>query len=309
MSSAALIAQAAQAPPEVADSLYHLARGEAIRESIRTCTRCPLHESRRNAVPFSGTPGPIAFIGEAPGAEEDISGLPFVGRSGQVLTDILESMGLRRYQFPILNTIACRPPRNDYSLAVEADAPLRCTVHFKAQLDYLGSWCLVLLGGRAVSKFMPGYSVGEARKKGPHWTPEGHYIIPTYHPAFTLRNPAARNWLSTDLSILPAILAGEHETPFPKSYDPSAPLAKFNGSLDSATVKRRFRIDGYIVLYTRLFNDTIVVTRDRSVVPRRHLTLPRYTLAEICRLGQIPNQAHLRRVHVLKRELGVEVTV
>lgn len=309
MSSAALITQALSAPPEVAESLFHLAHGEAIRESIRACTRCPLHKSRRQAVPFAGTPGPIALIGEAPGAEEDRVGQPFVGASGRLVDSILEAMGLHRWQFPVLNTIACRPPRNDYSKAEEVSAPQLCNTHVQAQLAYLGSWCLVLFGGRAISKYIPDSTVRDARRGGPRWVGE-YYVIPTYHPAYALRgNADVVTTIAEDLSILPAILAGEHETPFPAKYDATASLLKFNGSLDAKTVERRFRLDGYIVLYSHLLGDTVVVTRHAGVIPMRHYTLPRYSLAEIMRLRHIPNQAMLRRVHLLKRELGVEVSV
>lgn len=305
MSSADLLAQAASAPPEVAESLYQLARGEAVKEAIRSCVRCPLHESRRNAVPFSGQPGPIAFVGEAPGANEDREGVPFIGASGRLLDTVLSSLSLARWQFPILNTIACRPPSNNYQRAVDLDAPNRCRVHFDAQLAYLGSWCLVLFGAKAISRYIDS-SVSNARKAGPRWVGE-FYVIPTYHPAYALRNPGAQHEIAKDLSILPAILAGEYETPFPPGYDPTASLLKFNPSLDPATLERRFRIDGYVVLFVKALNDTVVVTRSQSIIPMRHYTLPRYTLDEILRLVHLPNQAMLRRVHLLKRELGATV--
>ena len=333
MSSADLIAAALTSPPEVAESLYALAHGESIRETIRACTLCPLHESSTQRVPFEGSPSPVALIGEAPGASEDLIGSPFQGRAGVLLTQTLEAVGIARSSVGILNTICCRPPQNNYSIAIESGAVSACSRHFYAQLGYLGSWVLVLMGNSALQAFCPGESIGKARLR-PRWV-ESYYVIPTYHPAYALRSPDARTLIAKDLSRIPPILAGDREVPFPKGYDPMAPIEflrrQFNapltavvedallpdtrlkvhvggGDMDRTRVHKLWRRHGYVVVYTPLFNDTIVVWRSEGTyIEPKYAHLPRYTPEEIARLRHLRSQSQLRRVHLLKRELGVEV--
>ncbi len=165
----------------------------------KDCTKCPLAATRTQVVFGRGDPGAdLVFVGEAPGAEEDAQGLPFVGRSGQLLDRlVLEELGLERDEFFVMNTLMCRPPNNRDPLPEELDA---CRPWFDAKLAALRPKVIVSLGNFA-SKQLLDTKVGITKLRGQtyDWRP-GIVLVPTFHPAAALRgNPDAIASMRADL--------------------------------------------------------------------------------------------------------------
>ena len=158
---------------------------DTIAQRISQCSACPLGETRTNTVPGQGTPSPeIVFIGEGPGADEDQQGLAFVGRAGQLLTKIIGAMGLTRDQVWIGNIVKCRPPENRTPLPEEMEA---CIPYLKEQLALLKPKAIVCLGSTAVKGLLQ-VETGITKLRGTWMTFEGIDVMPTYHPAYLLRN-------------------------------------------------------------------------------------------------------------------------
>jgi len=160
---------------------------EAIRSEVLVCARCALSESRTQAVPGVGHPrAKLVFVGEAPGAEEDRRGEPFVGRAGQLLDKILEAIELRREDVHILNILKCRPPENRNPAPDEIVA---CRPFLERQLAVIEPKIIVALGLFA-AQWLTGkkLSLTRLRESGPHEY-AGIKVFATYHPAALLRNP------------------------------------------------------------------------------------------------------------------------
>lgn len=162
---------------------------EVIADETRACTRCALHDSRTQAVPGSGNPrAGLVLIGEAPGQEEDRQGLPFVGRSGQLLTDILRAIGFAREDVFICNILKCRPPGNRDPQRDEAAA---CTPYLERQLAVIQPRLILCLGRIAAQRLLgTDASLGSLRRSL-------HFfgtipVLATFHPAALLRNPAQK---------------------------------------------------------------------------------------------------------------------
>ena len=157
-------------------------------EQSKTCRKCRLADTRTNYVFGEGNPeAKIVVIGEAPGAEEDAQGRPFVGRSGKLLDKILEAIGFSRDDVFICNIIKCRPPANRNPHADEISC---CMPWLNAQLALLNPAVLLLLGKVAANTLLDNkQSMGNLRGKIIRWN--GYDVIVTYHPAALLRNP---NW-------------------------------------------------------------------------------------------------------------------
>ena len=157
-------------------------------EQSKNCTRCRLAATRTNFVFGEGNPeAQIVVIGEAPGAEEDAQGRPFVGRSGKLLDKILEAIGFSRDDVFICNIIKCRPPENRNPLSDEIEC---CMLWLKTQLQLIKPKILLLLGRVAANTVLDNkQSMGNLRGKIIRWS--GYDVIVTYHPAALLRNP---NW-------------------------------------------------------------------------------------------------------------------
>ncbi len=159
---------------------------EAIRAELGECTRCSLSRTRRNIVFGEGNPGAdILFVGEAPGGEEDRSGLPFVGRAGQLLNQILENgMGLSRAEVYICNVLKCRPPSNRTPQEEEVRA---CLTFLKKQISAVRPRVIVSLGLPAARALL-GVDEPMHRLRGTWHSYEGIPVMPTFHPAYVLRN-------------------------------------------------------------------------------------------------------------------------
>jgi DNA polymerase len=170
------------------------------------CSRCSLHESRTRVVPGQGSAHPeIMFVGEAPGFDEDRQGLAFVGRAGQLLTKMIGAMGLTREEVFIGNILKCRPPSNRTPLPDEMEA---CLPFLKRQIVLLQPKVIVALGGTAV-KGLLGLKAGITRLRGKWLRYEGIDLMPTYHPSYLLRNPAAKREAWEDLQAVLARIGRE----------------------------------------------------------------------------------------------------
>jgi DNA polymerase len=181
-----------------------------VAEAVAVCTRCALHETRTNTVPGQGTPTPeLMFIGEAPGADEDRQGLAFVGRAGGLLTKMIEAMGYTRDEVFIGNILKCRPPGNRAPLPDEMET---CMPYLKAQIAILKPRVIVALGATAVKGLLDD-STGITKLRGKWHTFEGIDLMPTFHPAYLLRNPAAKHDTWADLK---AVLAKLGKKPPPR---------------------------------------------------------------------------------------------
>jgi uracil-DNA glycosylase family 4 len=174
-----------------------------IREDLGDCTRCKLHPQRKNIVFGVGNPeAPLVFIGEAPGAEEDKQGEPFVGAAGQLLNKMIEAMGFSRQDVYICNILKCRPPGNRNP---EPDEIAQCEPFLRRQLAALRPRMLVCLGKFATQCLLRS-DAPISRLRGHFHEYEGIPLMPTFHPAFLLRNPAAKREVWDDLKQVMAEL-------------------------------------------------------------------------------------------------------
>lgn len=159
---------------------------EAIREDIGECTRCKLHEHRNKIVFGEGDPkAKLVFIGEGPGADEDASGRPFVGRAGQLLDKIIQAIGLKREDVYISNVVKCRPPGNR---TPERDEVATCEQFLFRQLALIRPQVIVALGSPAFQCLLrTKETITRARGEWRDWN--GIKVMPTFHPAYLLRSP------------------------------------------------------------------------------------------------------------------------
>ncbi len=169
---------------------------ESFTALAKQCTRCKLSASRTQVVVGSGnTNAELMFIGEAPGRDEDLAGEPFVGRAGQLLTDILKAMHLSREQVYIANVIKCRPPENRNPEADELEA---CRPYIKQQIEMVNPKVIVTLGKFALQS-MVNQTLTISAVRG-EWQSYGNIrLMPTYHPAYLLRTPSAKKDVWNDM--------------------------------------------------------------------------------------------------------------
>lgn len=173
--------------------------------TFKHCEACPLGTTRTKFVFGEGPPNAeLMFIGEGPGRDEDMSGRPFVGRAGQLLNKIIEAMGYRRDQVFIANVVKCRPPGNRTPLPDEMAA---CSPILRRQINAVNPKMIVVLGSTAL-RFFAGASVSITRMRGRFLDWEGRRIMPTFHPAYILRNPRAKRDVWEDMKIVMAGLKG-----------------------------------------------------------------------------------------------------
>jgi len=185
-------------PPAPLPPEQHFAALKLIREEIGDCTRCPLCQGRNKIVFGDGDPNArLMFVGEGPGADEDASGLPFVGRGGQLLNNMIQAMGLKREHVYIANVVKCRPPANR---TPDPDEAHTCVPFLFRQIDVVRPKLLVALGQTAVT-----YLTGEKKPlsawRGTVHPLRGTKLIVTYHPAFLLRDPNQKRHAWADLQM------------------------------------------------------------------------------------------------------------
>src|SRR5260370_18362524 len=167
-----------------------------IREDLGECTRCKLHKGRNKIVFGDGNPkAQLVFVGEGPGADEDAQGLPFVGRAGKLLTQMIEAMRLQRTDVYICNVVKCRPPENR---APEPDEVAACSPFLMRQIDSIHPKVIVCLGATA-AKTILNTTRGISQFRGEWLEWRRHKLIATYHPAYLLRNPPAKAEVWKDL--------------------------------------------------------------------------------------------------------------
>jgi DNA polymerase len=175
----------------------------AIRALIGDCTRCRLSEGRNKIVFADGDSNArIMFVGEGPGADEDAHGLPFVGRAGQLLNNMIAAMGLKREQVYIANIVKCRPPQNRKP---EPDEANTCMPFLERQIDIVRPEVLVALGATAAT-YLLGMRGSIAGMRGRMHDYRGIQTVVTYHPAFLLRDPAQKKETWKDLQMAMAVL-------------------------------------------------------------------------------------------------------
>jgi len=171
-----------------------------IREDIGDCTRCRLHKQGRKQIVFGvGNPtADLMFIGEAPGAEEDLQGEPFVGRAGQLLNNMIKAMGLEREQVYIANIIKCRPPGNR---TPERDECETCSPFLMRQIEVIKPKAIVALGAVA-AKTLLAINAPMSDLRGRWYDFRGTKLAVTYHPAFLLRDPRQKKEAWKDLQMV-----------------------------------------------------------------------------------------------------------
>src|SRR3984893_10898927 len=194
--------------PSLFESLNKVANDTLlkIREDIGDCTRCKLHHGRNKIVFGDGNPkAELVFVGEGPGRDEDAQGLPFVGRAGKLLTQMIEAMGLQRKNVYICNVVKCRPPENR---TPERDEVETCSPSLLRQLDVIAPKVIVCLGSVAAQTLLE-TNRGISHFRGEWLEFRGTKLLATYHPAYLLRNPNAKGEVWKDLQKVMAVLGLE----------------------------------------------------------------------------------------------------
>jgi uracil-DNA glycosylase len=177
-----------------------------VREDLGECTRCKLHSTRHTIVFGDGNPkAQLVFVGEGPGADEDAQGLPFVGRAGKLLTQMIEAMGLQRKDVYICNVVKCRPPGNRQP---EEDEVSTCSPFLFRQIDVIAPKVIVCLGAVAAKTLLQ-TNRGISQFRGEWLEFRGRKLLATYHPAYLLRNPPAKSEVWKDLQKVMAVLGLE----------------------------------------------------------------------------------------------------
>ncbi len=202
-------------------------RLETVHSEIMACTKCELHKSRRIAVPGEGPEdAKIMFVGEGPGQNEDEQGRPFVGAAGKFLTELLESIGLKRSDVFITNIVKCRPPNNRAPRKGEIDA---CNPYLESQISLINPRIICPLGTPAINTILGDeYSAtkihGKPIKRG------DRTILPLYHPAAALYDNSLRDVLLQDFKILKDLL--ERDAGPANAVDPDNERAEVKESLE-----------------------------------------------------------------------------
>ena len=192
--------QLAPLPTQIIPASERVAALEAIRADIGDCTRCPLAYGGRHKIVFAdGAPNArLMFVGEGPGADEDASGLPFVGKAGQLLNNMIKAMGLQREEVYIANIVKCRPPGNRTPEPIEANT---CSPFLLRQIDIVRPQVIVALGGTAAT-YLLGVKQSLSSLRGHWYSTRGAKLAVTYHPAFLLRDPRQKGEAWKDLQMV-----------------------------------------------------------------------------------------------------------
>ena len=174
---------------EIPEGLSRQEQLDTLARHMADCTLCPLHQGRTQVVFGAGNPdADLMFIGEAPGRDEDEQGIPFIGRAGQLLTKIIQAIEFTRDDVYITNINKCRPPNNR---APMPDEMARCMPFLLRQIKIIEPKVICLLGATAVRGLLQ-VNEGITRLRGKFMEWNGILVMPTYHPAYLLRNPAAK---------------------------------------------------------------------------------------------------------------------
>jgi len=191
----------------------------AIIEEIRACQRCVLARTRELSVPGEGNlHSEILFIGEGPGANENRTGRPFVGAAGKFLDELIHAAGLERKDVYITNVVKCRPPGNRDPLPEEL---FQCGEYLRRQLEIIDPLVVITLGRVSMANYFPFKKISAIHGKA-HWI-DGRMVIPMFHPAAALHQPALKDFILEDFRKIPGILEearrrkfGEEEEDIPE---------------------------------------------------------------------------------------------
>ncbi len=172
---------------------------EDVRTELGECTRCPLHRSRTHIVFGEGNPrAKLMFVGEGPGRDEDIQGRPFVGQAGGLLTKIIEAIKLTRSDVYIANIVKCRPPENRAPVGVEIST---CFPFLVKQIRVIGPRLIVALGTVAAQTLLKTHEP-ISKSRGRFHDFDGIPVMPTFHPAYLLRNPGMKRPVWRDMQMV-----------------------------------------------------------------------------------------------------------
>lgn len=180
---------------------------EEVARKVENCKKCSLYRGRTNAVPGEGAENAnVMFIGEGPGREEDSQGRPFVGAAGKILTELIESIGLKREDVFIGNVVKCRPPNNRDPFLEEIKS---CWPYLESQIKIIKPKLIVTLGRHSMGRFLPGLKISEVHGKPKRangiWQKRQVYL-PLYHPAAALYDQRKKKVLFEDFKKIPLIL-------------------------------------------------------------------------------------------------------
>lgn len=189
---------------------------DKLREKLKNCTKCPLHCTRTNVVISDGSvSADIMLIGEAPGADEDKTGIPFVGRAGKLLNEFLVKAGLdRKKDLYIANTVKCRPPENRKPTKEEKIA---CEDNLKKQIDMVKPKVIILCGATAMESFIKDKKLTISKARGQVFDLNGIKLVPIFHPSYLLRQHSIqkgspRDLMLEDLKMVKALVNSCKET-------------------------------------------------------------------------------------------------
>lgn len=176
----------------------------SLKDEVLKCKACPLHKTRRNVVFGDGDPeSKLVFVGEAPGYDEDLQGLPFVGQAGKLLTKMIEAMGLSRHSVYICNVLKCRPPENRQPQPEEVAA---CKEYLLRQIEIISPKVICCLGRHAACALLETEDpISKIRGKEIDYN--GIIVVPTFHPAYLLRNSGGKREAWEDLKKIKRILS------------------------------------------------------------------------------------------------------
>jgi uracil-DNA glycosylase len=192
------------APNETASSESTKTAMLNLRDKVLKCRKCPALVTNRNKIVFGAgnIRAQLVFVGEAPGRDEDQQGIPFIGRAGQLLTKIIEAMGMTRQEVFICNVLKCRPPQNR---PPAPDEVIHCRPYLKEQLRLIAPKIIVALGNHACQALLS-TDQGISQLRGSFQEYEGIPVMCTYHPAYLLRNPAEKKKVWADMKKVMAFL-------------------------------------------------------------------------------------------------------
>jgi DNA polymerase len=187
-----------------------------IAEDVSSCNKCELYYSREKGVPGEGpSNAKIMFIGEGPGFHENMQGRPFVGAAGDLLVELLDSIGIKREDVFITNVVKCRPPGNRDPAPEELKA---CNPYLDLQIQTINPSVIVTLGRFSMARFIPYAKISEIH--GQPIRVKGMLVVPFYHPAAALHRPSLRSVVEEDFAKLPVLIDGAEKVPVYQLEEP-----------------------------------------------------------------------------------------
>ncbi len=200
-----------------------------IAEDVSSCNKCELYHSREKGVPGEGpSNAEIIFIGEGPGFHENMQGRPFVGAAGDLLVELLDSIGMKREDVFITNVVKCRPPGNRDPAPEELKA---CKPYLDQQIQIINPSVIVTLGRFSMARFIPQAKISEIH--GQPIRVKGMLVMPFYHPAAALHRPSLRSVVEEDFAKLPALIAGVEKA---LEYQPEEPVDNNNDQVEQLSL-------------------------------------------------------------------------